>query len=127
MMSFEHFNQTNRNSKLPCNCPEGTTSVLEIGDTCLCADNEVLSRDPVFPWKHSPGMTASRNTVTESIASPSHPIEFSAYDYCDLVTMRLSSGGMEVRIGSSGYFAVPAEQHARVWLVVADIIKSQGR
>ena len=123
MMTFENFSKK-RQSR--CNCPEGTTSVLEIGDTCLCADNEVVSRDPIFPWRHSPGLTASRNTVTESLRSPSHPIEFQPCEYCDLVTMRLSGAGIEVKIGNSGYFAVPAEQHDKVWLVVADLLKGQG-
>ena len=109
--------------RLRCDCPEGYTPILEVGNECVCwapddeEEDDSNEDEPASDSDDAGDYTVMVESVKASL--PEHPIEFSIAEFDDTVTLRLSKDGIAIRIGRTNYIPIPVEEHARLWEVIA--------
>lgn len=105
-----------------CKCPDGWEVFAALDSYCIC-----IERQPSGSIEDDDnGDGDDQDDVDESVirtANLSRDLEFPLMELEDLVRVRLSRGGMFLKVGSSNYFPVPEAEVDSIWDVIGDRLR----
>ena len=118
---MKRFGRFVREQDEDCKCPEDWSVLATFKNWCMCISDEPEGMDDEEE-DDDEDSEVSEGFIPSGRSGKS--IEFPLVQFDDVVRVRISSGGIYLKIGEGKFFLVPEDEHAAIWRVIEDRMHS---